>query len=327
MSNLYTEDVSGLNRGLRNLGTILARRPYLQQMASERAAKEQALAQQTQARTDLYRKQGGTEDAKAQEILKRISLVDALSKQSAPAMRALQDGRLDSPEIDGYLNTASAVTGANKGDVVKAFKGGLGTVLSMAGRDRTAALVENPVSVVNNDANNASRKKIAADRLTAEGQRPFNLSPGAGRYDASGKLIVQQPSAAAKRAQSEQFDTVTDKYPAVENDPNKFERTVTRKVPRGTSLSSALGADFTREQLIRDVRLGKIDPKSAYYLARQTSESKPDALQPGAPLEKPAAVTTKKPTRAVAAQYVEKYGKDAKAKLQSEGYDVTGYAD
>ena len=55
-------------------------------------------------------------------------------------------------------------------------------------------------------------------------------------------------------------------------------------------------------------------------------------LAPGLPNLAPQAAptpaaTVKKPTRAQAADYVQKFGANAKAKLQADGFNITGYAD
>lgn len=51
------------------------------------------------------------------------------------------------------------------------------------------------------------------------------------------------------------------------------------------------------------------------------------ATSMGIPYNQDSGSTTKKPTRAMAADYVKKYGAKAKEQLKSEGYDLSGYAD
>jgi len=101
------------------------------------------------------------------------------------------------------------------------------------------------------------------DEMKRKGLLPPSLrsaSPGSWVIDASGKVVQKVPSAAQTRAEGEQFDTVTEKYPvetvppditpargrfnpfvantpAVTNAPGRTipEHTVTRKIPRGSS--------------------------------------------------------------------------------------------
>jgi hypothetical protein len=164
MSEYWDRQTEGFNQGANNLGRAMIMIPrmramqnYRNQELQIRAAQEQSAAQERAAREGLIGAQTGESNAKTQEILKRLSLAEALGAKAAPAIRAFQAGNMSDPAIDDYLNTASEMTGANKGDVVKAFKGSLGTVLAAGGNTKLAGAVENPVSVANNEADNAQK--------------------------------------------------------------------------------------------------------------------------------------------------------------------------
>ena len=187
--------MSGFNSGLNNLATAFARRPMFaarNQLYQAEAQKNQAMVDEVGARTGLYGSQKNKADADTQAVLKKLEATEKLGNLTAPALRAFQAGKLDDPAIDAYVNAASVATDENKGDIVKAFRGLLGTTVAASGDTAKAAAIENPVSVANNAASvaeRANRPVVAGNGstlFTPAGQplatAADTLAPGATRF-------------------------------------------------------------------------------------------------------------------------------------------------
>ena len=213
MSAYTDQQLAPLNSGMRNLTSGLQRLAYMRGMAGMRAPLYAAEAQDAQARQGLIGAQTATEKAKTAEIMQRLNLTTALQQMSPAAVQALAAGKSDDPSLAPYLGAAMAMTGENKGDIMKAGQTAVGLLRSSAGNITGAAGVVNPVSVANNAADNAEKAgrpvvvptggTMMTPTGTPIGTGGVTLNPGQTRFAPQGNLSAGMAPGNASLASDE----------------------------------------------------------------------------------------------------------------------------
>ena len=159
-SPYWQAQVAPFQQGVGSLTAGLTRLPMIQAqgaMLNQRAGLYGQEATEAAARTGLIGAQTDEANSRVAELAQKGALVEALQKYAPAAQAAMAAGKLDDPSIDAFTGADSALTGVNKGDIQKSFATGLGTILARGGNVSGAAAVENPVSVSNNAADNATK--------------------------------------------------------------------------------------------------------------------------------------------------------------------------
>lgn len=230
-SQYWNAQLEPFNRGVGNIASALIRAPMVRAQAGylqSREAELQQLAEEAAARTGLLKTQGQRANLQLNQAL-------ALAQELQRTGAVTQDA-------DG-----NTVISKEAAPVLLSGVAGMGT----SGND-SANAIGNVLKALN-----------AVPQAGLNRNKAFNLSPGSAHYDANGKLVVANPSAASGNA-ANLFDTVTEKYPAVPGTPADVspasngilgfgahpaitnapaiaaipERTIIRKVPRGSILSA-----------------------------------------------------------------------------------------
>lgn len=198
----YDEDFEPWVRSIRSIGSAIVQAPLVRAQAQER----ERLAQLNTARiaTEGQQQQhyaAGTRklDAETAALVKKGQLVTALEQSAAQAQQDIAAGNTDTPAVRTFSGAASALTGVNGDDIVKAARQGIGTLLGRMGKVTEAAAVENPVEL--------EKARIGAAKGVV-------LQPGAALLGADGQPIYTNPSAAAQAAG--EYEETSTEYPAVE---------------------------------------------------------------------------------------------------------------
>lgn len=238
MPSYWQSDTAPIARGFGNIAQALIQTPRLR----AQGALMRAQGDEAQARTGLLTTQ-------AQRGKMQLSEAMLLAQK-------LQESGAVTQDADG-----NTIISKEAAPVILSHLAGMGTSANDSSSAIGGLLKANNAPVQAN-LTRALTGKMAQDKLDAADAKGFQLSPGAARYDATGKLLVERPSAAST---AETYDTVTEKYPAVQAQDEapathtggflgfggkdvpatpatdyQPERTIARKVPRGSNLTDAL---------------------------------------------------------------------------------------
>lgn len=209
----YNSIAEPLAQSMDMVAQHMLRQPKIRYRLDQEARKLANDTLVSQAQAGNYNAQARDHTAKAVGEEQRNAAFDRLNTGGGIAkLHGMISGTtpFNPTEYDQAMSDMTQAFGVSGRDAIDLIKQGAQAAAAKSGvpARKNAEATGNITQIANNDADNE-----------AMATRPYSLSPGARRYDANGKLLVENPSAASLREGS--YETTTQDFPATKDDPGE----------------------------------------------------------------------------------------------------------